>query len=62
MKITKPNKNIILIYLDNINEKKKAHDYLIKNGCIRTQYNEPFLMSAPEYLGELSPKQLRDQK
>ena len=61
MKITKPHKNIILIYLDNINEKQKAYDYLIEKGCIKTRYVEPFFMSAPEYIGQLKEVNNNDQ-
>ena len=53
MIVTKPHKNIIRIYLENVKEKKKAYNYLIKKGCVKTKYVEPFLVAAPEYLGQL---------
>lgn len=53
MIITRPHKNIIRILLDDIKEKKKAYNYLIEEGCVKTKYVEPFLVAAPEYLGQL---------
>lgn len=53
MIVTKPHKNIIRIYLENVKEKKKAYNYLIEKGCVKTKYVEPFLVAAPEYLGQL---------
>ena len=53
MIVTKPHKNIIRIYLENVKEKKKAYNYLIEKGCVKTKYVEPFLGAAPEYLGQL---------
>ena len=53
MIVTKPHKNIIRIYLENVKEKKKAYNYLIEKGCLKTKYVEPFLVAAPEYLGQL---------
>ena len=53
MMITRPHKNIIRIYLDDVKEKTKAYKYLIDEGCVKTQYIEPFLVAAPEYLGQL---------
>ena len=53
MIVTKPHKNIIRIYLENLKEKKKAYNYLIEKGCLKTKYVEPFLVAAPEYLGQL---------
>ena len=53
MIITKPHKNIIKIYLDDVKEKPKALKYLQDQGCVKTQYVEPFLVAAPEYLGQL---------
>ena len=53
MIITRPHKNIIRIYLDDVKEKKKAYNYLIEEGCVKTKYVEPFLVAAPEYLGQL---------
>ena len=53
MIVTKPHKNIIRIYLENVKEKKKAYNYLIQKGCVNTKYVEPFLVAAPEYLGQL---------
>ena len=56
MIVTKPHKNIIRIYLENVKEKKKAYNYLIEKGCVKTKYVEPFLVAAPEYLGQLKNK------
>ena len=53
MIVTKPHKNIIRIYLENVKEKKKAYNYLIEKGCVKTKYVEPFLVAAHEYLGQL---------
>mgnify|MGYP003152691701 FL=1 len=53
MKVTRPHKNIIRIFLDDVKEKTKAHKYLIDQGCVKTKYVEPFLVAAPEYLGQL---------
>tara|TARA_A100001201_G_scaffold101405_1_gene87068 strand:- start:66 stop:248 length:183 start_codon:yes stop_codon:yes gene_type:complete len=53
MIITRPHKNIIRILLDDVKEKKKAYNYLIQEGCVKTKYVEPFLVAAPEYLGQL---------
>ena len=53
MIVTKPHKNIIRIYLENVKEKNKAYNYLIEKGCVKTKYVEPFLVAAPEYLGQL---------
>jgi hypothetical protein len=53
MIITRPHKNIIRILLDDVKEKKKAYNYLIEEGCVKTKYVEPFLVAAPEYLGQL---------
>ena len=53
MIVTKPHKNIIRLYLENVKEKKKAYNYLIEKGCVKTKYVEPFLVAAPEYLGQL---------
>jgi len=36
-----------------VKEKKKAYNYLIQEGCVKTKYVEPFLVAAPEYLGQL---------
>jgi len=51
--ITKPHPNIIRIYLDDVKEKSKALKYLQDKGCVKTKYVEPFLVAAPEYLGQL---------
>ena len=53
MIVTRPHKNIIRIYLRNVKEKNKAYNYLIEEGCVKTQYVEPFLVASPEYLGQL---------
>jgi len=53
MLITKPHENIIRIFLDSVKEKDKALKYLLNKGCVKTKYVEPFLLSAPEYLGQL---------
>ena len=53
MIITKPHPNIIRIYLDDVKEKPKALKYLQEQGCVKTKYVEPFLVAAPEYLGQL---------
>lgn len=53
MHITKPHENIIRIFLDSEREKDKALKYLLEQGCVQTKYVEPFLLSAPEYLGQL---------
>ena len=57
MIITRPHKNIIRIFLDDVKEKTKAYKYLIDEGCVKSQYVEPFLVSAPEYLGQLKTKE-----
>jgi len=53
MIVTRPHKNIIRIYLNDVKEKNKAYNYLIEEGCVKTQYVEPFLVASPEYLGQL---------
>ena len=53
MIITKPHPNIIRIYLDDVKEKPKALKYLQDQVCVKTKYVEPFLVAAPEYLGQL---------
>ena len=53
MIVTKPHKNIIRIYLENVKEKKKAYNYLIEKGWVKTKYVDPFLVAAPEYLWHL---------
>ena len=44
MIVTRPHKNIIRIYLNDVerNILKKAYNYLIEEGCVKTQYVEPF--------------------
>tara|TARA_R100000900_G_scaffold35138_1_gene28685 strand:- start:1891 stop:2064 length:174 start_codon:yes stop_codon:yes gene_type:complete len=51
--VTKPHPNIIRIFLDDVKEKPKALKYLKDQGCVKTKYVEPFLVAAPEYLGQL---------
>ena len=53
MIVTKPHKNIIRIYLENVKEKKKAYNYLIEKGCVKTKYVEPFLFGSTLNLGQL---------
>jgi len=55
--ITKPHPNIIKIYLDDVKEKPKALKYLQDQGCVKTKYVEPFLVAAPEYLGQLKTEE-----
>jgi len=43
--------------LDSVKEKNKAYKYLIEEGCKITKYVEPFLVAAPEYLGQLKTKE-----
>ena len=50
MIVTRPHKNIIRIYLNDVKEKNKAYNYLIEEGCVKTQYVEPFLVASKRYV------------